>query len=845
MNKFILHIALYLFSTAYLYAQSEQKYSAVNPALFLYTTDDVYIKPLTKYNNGTNIIKPNPTQYPWESYLENGMPNILRDENGNLSIYISSWVSYSQTPPSKMGVMVYTNNTSDITNWKRPNAGLYWYNPNGVSGDDKISSVYSSGYKETNIVAVDVESFGIYDDYETTTKPIKLIYLPQRESGNKILSGYEMDRTFNGLGILQDFADMKNDRKMKQKNFTFKFINGDTHMNYFKRNGSYYFVSRLNGKRSTLLGGETLPFSPDPRKRYRRETVTEIGPQLTSKNVDFTIALDMSTTQWEPYSLQPVRLPDFENDIWWGLVTMFGTEGDEAVQYKQRTELAISNDGLNWKYLKPGIPFLDNGTNPQSDDYGCINIGKPIGNTHFSSNPSDLYYFYAASNVRHVAGRNPGISLATGKYGKMAGLKVGNTEKQFFSMEPTSYPIVAVDNIVQLSLYDAFREGSSFCPYILADITDDPRGKMLTQLNSYVAVLMYSYSQNGEHGKGKFLGGTLGSSLKDTHSISDNYESVGFISQGQDGSGKYFLLEYLREYSQSHPTEIVSIKEFPKIPVVIQTSIKNAILYGVKFNKGVGATQASIDLTNPSRFEGGNIWTYSPTSSSSSHTKDFSNDIRLPNQKVVVDKSMGTIAVKMTPVASNSVQTILRIYGDNENNLAFYYDPSGNIKYEMQKDGVSFADIIISPPTGKTFANKEVIMTFETVKKNERKYASTFPEESAILRVSCPSLGSENEMQQNILWNWKHQTGNITPADSANARGFAYLEFSSFVAGMNKITVGAKNTDNVDLFKGMIHKVQIANKLPTGQNDFWDSSVLQSTVLTDDSNKSKVNITNN
>ena len=129
----------------------------MNPALFLYTTDDVYIKPLTKYNNGSNIIRPNPASYPWETYLENGMPNIIRDPNGNLSIYISSWVAYSATPPSKMGVMVYTNNTNDVNAWQRPDAGLYWYNPAGKTGDDKISSVYASGYQATNIVAVDVE----------------------------------------------------------------------------------------------------------------------------------------------------------------------------------------------------------------------------------------------------------------------------------------------------------------------------------------------------------------------------------------------------------------------------------------------------------------------------------------------------------------------------------------------------------------------------------------------------------------------------------------------------------------------------------------------------------------
>lgn len=220
-----------------------------------------------------------------------------------------------------------------------------------------------------------------------------------------------------------------------------------------------------------------MPLRPDARKRYRRETVTEIGSQLVSKNVDFTIALDMSTLRWEPYSMQPVRLPDFEKDIWWGLVTMFGTEGDVEVQHKQRTELAISNDGINWKYLKPGIPFLDNGTDPQSDDYGCINIGKPVLNTRFSTNPLDTYYFYAASNIRHVKGRNPGISLAIGKYGKMAGLKAENTPKNFYSMEAATYPI-SVDDMPKFSMYNAFREGSSFSLIFLPMLLMIPGGSL-------------------------------------------------------------------------------------------------------------------------------------------------------------------------------------------------------------------------------------------------------------------------------------------------------------------------------------------------------------------------------
>lgn len=87
MNKLLVFV-FYLCSVVYVFAQSEQKYSAVNPALFLYTTDDVYIKPLTKYNNGSNIIRPNPASYPWETYLEMACP-ILSETPVEICLYTS------------------------------------------------------------------------------------------------------------------------------------------------------------------------------------------------------------------------------------------------------------------------------------------------------------------------------------------------------------------------------------------------------------------------------------------------------------------------------------------------------------------------------------------------------------------------------------------------------------------------------------------------------------------------------------------------------------------------------------------------------------------------------------
>lgn len=821
-------VLCFLLVTFSVYSQNEQKYSAVNPALLLYSTADVYVNPPIKYKNGKNIISPDPAHYPWEAKLENGMPNVIKDDNNNLGIYISCFLVHSEVPYSKVGAFVYTNNTADVDNWKRPNVGLYWYNPAGKTVDDKISPIPGTGFQSSNIVAVDIESVGIYHDRETTNKPIKLIYLPQRESDNKMLAGYEMDWSFTSDGVLRGFSNMKDNRKTQQKEFVFKFINGDTHMNYLKQNGKYYFVSRVNAKRSSLKSGETLPFAIDPRVRYRRETVTEVGATLTSKRVDFNVILDMSDTKWEPYSLQPFKLPGFEKDVWWGIVTAFGTRADEAVANRQRTELAISCDGVTWKYLKPGIPFLDNGTDPQSDDHGCINMAIPVINTKFApaSSPLDMYYFYAASRQLHVSQRNSGISLAIGKYGKMAGLSSLKGEKIFYSMNPVENPSIAVDDMPKFSVSNAFRHGVEFYPYILGDITDDPRGKTLPQMTSYVALTLYVYDQSKAHGQGAYLGGVLGSSRQGTKIVSDNYEAVGFTKGGIDGKSKNGILNYVRAYSAAHPTEIISIKDFPAIPVVLEGRVKNATFYGINFKDNANSNHFTLDITAPSRFNKNDYWSYVPADPQHPcHTESFNNLKELPNQKLPVNRETGSIALKVTPQTDTNYQTIMRMYGDDNNNISLYYNPSGNMQCAVQKDGTPFTSMVIFPPTGKTFSGHETIITVEAVKKADQKYGKTpTSEETLVFRVSCPSIGVNEIVQQPILWNWKHAAGSITPSDSANARAFAYLDFASFVAGMNKITVGGKN-ENCDMpFRGSINRIEVAKKLPVGRSDFWTES---------------------
>lgn len=822
MKKIFLLMYAGIFSTIGAYSQSYQwdvKYSAVNPGLLLYTPEDVLIVSPQKFDNGKHVISPNPTKYPWEGRLENGMPNVIVSEYGDLSIYLSSFVAFASKPPSKVGAIVYTNNTDNIRNWTRPEAGLYWFDTSATKADDMIKPEPSAGLLPTNIVAVDIESVGMFDDYNLSKKGIKLIYLPQRESNNSIISGYEMDKSFNQHGILNGFETMKYDRQQKQVNFTFDFINGDTHMGYLTHDNKYSFVSRLNAKRSFLKEGETLPLRPDNRKRYRRETVTPIGSSFISEHVSLNIALDMSTPQWEPYSMQPMQLPDFKNDIWWGLVTMFGTEGDSQVQHKQRTELAISNDGFHWRYLKPGTPFLDNGTDPSSDDYGCINIAIPVNKTKLSQDPKDLFYFYAASNLRHISGRNPGISVAIGKSGKWAALTATNTQKNFLS--PTMP--YRKDDMPSYSIYQALYLGNECFPRILADVTEDPRGKTLNQLGSFAALLIYAYDTTQPDGIGSPLAGTLGSSKFGTTQTSEDYEAVGFIKNGMDGNSKVMIFNYLKELSRADPHKIISVKEMSPVPVVIQSLLKNTHFYGISFKTGGQDIKAPLDLSKISNYIPYNTWTYRPTSQNI-YTKDFKGTKLQPNEVIPTNRTTGTVAIIATPTSSQQNQTLFKMYGDSNNNnsISIDYTSNGNFLYTLTKDGFPFAQMSIEPPTGKSFANQEVTLALEVVPVEERKYGKDIKENVAVFTLQCPGLGFQKSVPQPILWNWKHSEGSITNSDKANAQAFAFLEFSSFTPDLSKLTIGAADTSGTQKFNGIIKAVQVADHLPDGNIDFWE-----------------------
>lgn len=801
---------------------SQDRYSAVNPALFTYTPRDVYIQQPQKYNNGRQLISPDPQRYPWEGRLENGMPNTLVAPNGDISIYISSFLIFSPTPPSKVGVMVYSNTSNSLDNWRRPNTELYWYNSSGTTADEKILSNPTAQTIPTNIVAVDLESMGIYDD-SASTKPVKLIYMPQREFFYKYLGAYEGERNFTADGVLSVFSDMKQNRRANQKVFTFKNINADTHMNWMKRNGIYSFTSRVNSRRSALKKGEVPPFEKDPRKRYRRSTITEVGRKIENKNTTFDVVLDYPVKEWEPYGMQPFRLSGFDKDVWFGLVTVYGVEGYPLTEKKQRTELAISNNGKDWRYLKPGVPFLDNGAEPRADDFGCINISTPISNTRFHGgrNPNDPFFFYASSNIKHEEGRNPGISLAISKYGKIAGLSAGMEEKTFYSVSPMVTPI-AIGEMIQFSVPKAFALAAEFYPYILADITQDPR--IISTPDSYVKVKLYAYNPGAKNGLGHYLGGCMGSSQQGSGIVSDNYESIGIPDGSSDGKSKNYLLRYVKSLSDASPRKIFSIKEMKGIPVILQASVKNAKFYGVEF-RTKGNNNSIVNLEKANNYAPLNVWTFKPVQPvlRDCYKEDFSTNLVIPNAVKPTQRETGSIAVKIRPQNQPYEQIIYKMYDDPENYLTLSYTDDGNIRYRLVKENTDFLDMNIAPPTPRAFENEDVTITIEAVEHTKRKYDPSFTEETTVFRVNCPSLHFEKILRQRIIWNWRHSVPNSV--DSAYARGFAHLAFSNFVGHMNQIVVGGNETC-ANKFTGSIYQIQISGALPKGASDFCSNKAL-------------------
>ena len=176
----------------------------------------------------------------------------------------------------------------------------------------------------------------------------------------------------------------------------------------------------------------------------------------------------------------------------------------------------------------------------------------------------------------------------------------------------------------------------------------------------------------------------------------------------------------------------------------------------------------------------------------------------------------------------------MKIYGDANNYIAIYYTTSNEFQYTMVKEGEKHLDMIIAPPAGETFNDKSVQLTIEAVDLEDRKYMSSYTENTSVMRLKCEQLKYEEAIEQEIIWNFRRD--NPTPVDSCYARGYAHLPFMAYVGSLEKITVGGDSEACTHKFLGNINKIQIADKLPAGNDDFWPTMISNNDVFADTKN---------
>lgn len=310
-----------------------------------------------------------------------------------------------------------------------------------------------------------------------------------------------------------------------------------------------------------------------------------------------------------------------------------------------------------------------------------------------------------------------------------------------------------------------------------------------------------------------------------TTSPSDNYEAVSFTAGGKDASSKYYLLKYFSDMSKKNPTEILSMRHMDPIPVVMESWQKNSTFYGLKFEMTKPEAKCPLNIEITNLHQPSNIWLFKQSLPGQYSTRDFSNLKLLPNETPPTCMVTGTLAIEATVGNLGDEQILVNIHGapENNNSLSVVLTQHGDFVYSIIKDGMPFAEMSISPPSGKSFEGKHVFITVESLHPKNRKYGKDISDQVTIFRLSCPELGFEKIVPQAILWNWKHPEGSITDSDKANAQCFAFLQFSSFVPSMTHVSIGNIDESGESRFLGTIHKTQFAPTLPSGQSDFWNN----------------------
>lgn len=819
------------------YAQNPgNHFSAVNPALFKYSTEDVVINPPVKQNNGNHLIGPDIINYPWEGQWNNGYPNAVlnNDGSGIVDVYFTL-TTHVASPSSDVGIAVLSGELWDDESWSKPSLGVFYWNTANPDGQ-KLNT--TSGQYNTNVIADKIEGMGIYQ----TPSSVLLAYFDGKSSltsyNGKKLYGFENSNTNpvgGGLDILLNGTFQDDRISSLQKTFTFPFVQGNTHDKIFKSGDRYLYSAR---HRVNNPGTNIKP-------RYRRVIIGDLGTPTslqdkTLSNSEMNVGLDGYSLYGQPYALQPHKLPGFENDVFFGYTTVYtGDTGTHADEDRQHTELAISNDGKNWKWLKPGTAFIDNGPSG-SDDYGTINIATPVfdPDSYFNNDPM-LYYYYFGSPQKHDAtNRQSGLLLAEGIYGKMAGL--GSVEEKTFYSPTGKENASYTDYMLTYNMAEAFGLNKRPYPEILADC-----GTL-----GYVELFFYAYDPLANNGVGDIL-----TAVRSDLDYNIYYPEPMIISETVLGNTinidtelqpRFFLLKHFVNHATTvNPTGMTKLSEMTEVKTVMQAKIENATFYGFAFNPygpgestpimGNNAANYEEPLTTPP-------WSfYTPTifngTSSTCESTPINEEELLPNQISIAEFKEGSFAIQLVPQDKTPAndQMILGMYGnDATSNIRLYYGTDGKFHYELKKGGVTHVDLTISATDVglSDFQNNEVVLLIEATTGNKFNNSAAQSTDNGIVTsftVISESTSQEHTEQLRVAFE-----SNPTAIKDAQSRINAYNLFASFVPGLDEIVLGGdENCSNG--FRGFINKAEISKRLPSGTDNFYgDGSMGSKMALSSD-----------
>ena len=317
---------------------------------------------------------------PWESFIENGYPNVFFDPRVNK--YRCYYTSYLYDDEEVAAHQKYKQQVQE--NGKRITGILYaesengyvWYKPN-------LGIVRYHGSYENNIIAVNTHGAGILLDEADPDPSRRYKMISRNDQGPlNIFVSFSSD----GLHFGEWITAIDN-----------RSCPGDTH-NFVIRSqetGKYMLYTRM--------------FSHELRTVAR--FVSDDFIHWTDAREVFR-GLDADD--------QVYGMPVFyQEGYYWGLAHIFHF-GDQSKPHYDHVdvELTFSTDGIHWQRVAPGTPFISNGES-EAYDSGCCYASVPV------SMGMDFCFYYMGGDGTHYSFRKTGLCLGTIQKNQLVGVTAG------------------------------------------------------------------------------------------------------------------------------------------------------------------------------------------------------------------------------------------------------------------------------------------------------------------------------------------------------------------------------------------------------------------------------------